>query len=106
MFFITYGFKGQVHVFVGRVKIVSHSSSRTSAILNYFCSLLSECQTVWIQIRIDILSVLIWVQTVCKGYQQMRKVATSKERLKPVLLLIKSVSYLGRGSGWGLMITD
>ena len=41
---------------------------------------LSECQTVWIQIRknrhSDIpdlgpnLSVLIWVQTVCKGYEQ------------------------------------
>ena len=30
----------------------------------------SECQTVWTQIRTDILSVLIWVQTVCKGYQQ------------------------------------
>ena len=29
-----------------------------------------ECQTVWIQIRTDILSVLICVQTVCKGYQQ------------------------------------
>ena len=27
---------------------------------------LSECQTVWIQIRTDILSVLIWVQTVAK----------------------------------------
>ena len=30
----------------------------------------SMCQTVWIQIRPDILSGLIWVQTVCKGYQQ------------------------------------
>ena len=30
----------------------------------------SECQTVWIQIRPDILSGLIWVQTVCKSYQQ------------------------------------
>ena len=30
----------------------------------------SESQTVWIQIRPDILSVLIWVQTVCKDYQQ------------------------------------
>ena len=30
----------------------------------------SECQTVWIQIRPDILSGLIWVQIVCKGYQQ------------------------------------
>ena len=26
----------------------------------------SECQTVWIQIKTDILLVLIWVQTVCK----------------------------------------
>ena len=44
---------------------------------------LSECQTVWIQIRTDILLVLIWVQTVCKGYQQTTwKVAASKERVK------------------------
>ena len=32
--------------------------------------LASEYHTVWIQIRTDILLVLIWVQTVCKGYQQ------------------------------------
>ena len=31
----------------------------------------SECQTVWIQTKTDILSVLIWVQTVWKDYQQM-----------------------------------
>ena len=30
-----------------------------------------QCQTVWIQIRPDILSGLIWVQTVCRGNQQM-----------------------------------
>ena len=30
-----------------------------------------ECQTVGIQIRPDILLSLIWVQTVCKGYQKM-----------------------------------
>ena len=30
----------------------------------------SECQTDWIQIGPDILSGLIWVQTVRKGYQQ------------------------------------
>ena len=30
----------------------------------------SECQTVWAQIRPDVLSGLIWVQTICKGYQQ------------------------------------
>ena len=29
--------------------------------------------------RTYVLSVLIWVQTVCKGYQQMTKVAASKE---------------------------
>ena len=30
-----YTFKGQVHVFAGQVKIVIHSSYRTSAILKY-----------------------------------------------------------------------
>ena len=39
VFFIVYAFKGQVHVFAGRVKIVNHSSCRTSAILKYFCPL-------------------------------------------------------------------
>ena len=37
---------------------------------------------VWIQSRVDILLVLILVQTVCKGYQQTEKVATNKERVK------------------------
>ena len=41
MFFIAYAFKGQVNVFAGWVKIVSHSSCRTSAILKYFCPLIS-----------------------------------------------------------------
>ena len=40
---------------------------------NFFSRTLSVCQTVWIQIRTDILSVLIWAQTVCKGYQQTNK---------------------------------
>ena len=31
----------------------------------------SECQTLRIQIRLNNLLCLIWVQTVCKGYQQM-----------------------------------
>ena len=39
------------------------------------------CQTVWIQIRTDVLSVLIWVQTVCKCYQQTTIVAASEERV-------------------------
>ena len=33
--------------------------------------ILFECQTDWIQIRPNILSDLIWVQSVCKNYQQM-----------------------------------
>ena len=39
MFFIAYAFKGQVHVFRGQVKYVSHLSCRTSAIMKYFCPL-------------------------------------------------------------------
>ena len=42
MFFIAYAFKGQVHVFAGGVKIVSHLSCRMfemSAIFKYFCPL-------------------------------------------------------------------
>ena len=36
---------------------------------------------IWVQIRTDTLSVLIWVQTVWKINQQMAKVAASKERV-------------------------
>ena len=35
-----------------------------------------------IQSRTNILSVLVWVQTVCKGSQQTTKVAAGKERVK------------------------
>ena len=37
--------------------------------------MLSECQRVWIQIMIDVLSVLIWIQNVFKVYQQTTKVS-------------------------------
>ena len=37
--FISNAFKGQVHVFAGQMKIVSHLSCMTSAILKYFCPL-------------------------------------------------------------------
>ena len=51
---------------------------------------LSENQKVWIQIRNNILSVLIWDQTVCKGYQQTTKVAArKKERVKCKILYLK-----------------
>ena len=42
---------------------------------------LSECQTVWIQIRTDILLVLIWVQTVCNSCQQMTLVVPRSQIL-------------------------
>ena len=43
----------------------------------------------------DALSVLIWVQTVCKGYQQTTKVAASKERGEPfTLCLLKMSKYI------------
>ena len=45
-------------------------------------SLPSRCQTVWIQIRPNILSGLICVQNVCKFYQQTTKLATSGQRVK------------------------
>ena len=41
-----------------------------------------QYQTVWVQIRPDVLLGLIWVQTVCKSYQQSIKVAISRERVK------------------------
>ena len=44
---------------------------------------LSECQAVWNQIRTDILSLLIWFQTICKGYHQTTKEVASKERVNP-----------------------
>ena len=52
----------------------------------------SVCQRVWIQIRPDILSGLIWVQTVCRGYQQMTKVG----RVKAQAMSMSSSVYLSR----------
>ena len=40
--------------------------------MNFFINsgIPSECQADWIQIKPDVLSGLIWVQTVCKSYKQ------------------------------------
>ena len=40
------------------------------------------CQTVWIQIRPNILLGLIWIQTVCKGYKQTTNGAPSGQKVK------------------------
>ena len=46
---------------------------------NILSGIISGCQTVWIQIRPNILSGLIWVQTVCKDYPQKTKVVISRQ---------------------------
>ena len=49
----------------------------------------SECHKDWIQIRPDVLSGLIWVQSVCKGYQQTPLVGYElKKDTKPAQLII------------------
>ena len=56
----------------------------------------SESQSVWIQIRTGALSGLIWVQTVCKAYQQMTNLC-SKE-LQEVINKLKSWAQLFKAS--------
>ena len=48
---------------------------------NNFQEYLQSVEHFWIRIKPDFLSGLIWVQTVCKCYQQTTKVATSGERV-------------------------
>ena len=51
----------------------------THLFLNILSGIPSECQTVWIQIRSDILSGLTWVQAVCisisRGHQYVKSKA-------------------------------
>ena len=44
--------------------------SKSTCLRKILSGLSSECQTDWIQIRPDVSSGLIWVQSVCKGYEQ------------------------------------
>ena len=41
---------------------------------------------------LDILSILIWVQTVCRGYQQTTKIVASMEKVNGKLSIRKSLS--------------
>ena len=61
----------------------------------------SESQTLWTQIRPDILSGLIWVQTVCKDYQHMtetplacKKLNILAEKLFTVMVCNKPLSMV------------
>ena len=49
---------------------------------------------VWVQIKPDVLSGLIWVQTVYKGYQQTTNVTASKERVKGIQLNLAKAATL------------
>ena len=42
--------------------------------------------SVWIQIRMDFLAVLIWVQHVCEGYQQTKKLLLARRELRDSFL--------------------
>ena len=64
----------------------------------------SECQTVCIQIRPDILSGLIWVQTVCKGYQQTTLV-TKELRLSNVCVGWKVFNLTAISEKWKKLTT-
>ena len=57
-----------------------------------------ECQAVWIQIMPDVLSSLIWVQIVCKGYQQTTLVS------KEFMTTVKQIRELTRNSESGIYI--
>ena len=50
-----------------------------------------KCQTVWIQIRPDVWSIMIWVQAVCKVYQQ--KTLVGKESKRSFLTTKIKVKY-------------
>ena len=52
----------------------------------------SECQSDWIQVRPNILSGLIWFQTVCKGYQQT---TLGGKELKVVLQCVVHTNRVG-----------
>ena len=57
----------------------------------------SECQRVLILIRTDVLSTLIWVQTVCNGNQQKTKVPASKEKVTVCISKEKGQVFLENG---------
>ena len=59
----------------------------------FLSGILSECQTVWIQIRTYILTVLIRVNTVCKGYQQRQESPLSRKELKAIFFCHECIPW-------------
>ena len=61
--------------------------------INFFKTFFQKnYQTVCVQIRTDVLLVLIWGQTVCKGYQRMTKSPLARKVLKIFALLISDIT--------------
>ena len=71
------------------VKTVYPPQTKFTGGIKILSGTLSEGQTVWIQIKTNVLSVLIWAQTVCKGYQRITKVTASKERFRLCSMSVK-----------------
>ena len=69
-------------VVIGALRVNSLHAGKFFMIFLLFADFFqSVCQTVWIQIRSDILSGLIWVQIVCKDHQQMTKFTADRQRV-------------------------
>ena len=65
--------------------------------INFFEKFFQEYdqnQTVWILIRPDVLSGRIWVQPVCKGYQQMIKIGQSQASNGPAHEIVVLITYI------------
>ena len=61
------------------IKLYKHVFFRRLQTVKKFKTLLT-CQKVWVQIRPDILSGLIWVQTISNGYEQTTVIVTGRQR--------------------------
>ena len=77
-------FESSFHTSKSFICILGIFSCFYSCLLNFYnkknlSGTLPGFQTVWINSTTDVLSVLIWAQTVCKFYQQKTKVASRKE---------------------------
>ena len=48
----------------------SDDFSQNNVFENNLSKIISEFQTIWTLIRLDDMSGLIWVQTICQGYKQ------------------------------------
>ena len=56
--------------------------SKSFFFLKILSGIPTDCQTDWIQFRPNILSGLIWLQTVCKGYEQTTIVSKELNKLQ------------------------